>query len=566
MPYTPPTRVVPLTTESLRILGELTGLLSLLTLTSPTSTLLMSSASLLDLPLVHSPSGSNQITVADLPKLLFAKNRAAAPSADNSSSSLLLATIVPGATPRTSADDAPRRPLFLRKKSGEVVKLLLKLPLLARTQSEPLHKKVLFAAQLENVKTFDEFELPLTVLLQNSPVGTPTDTPALGLRRANFYYTSSDDEDDYNSSDDLDDTLSHAADYDYRWKVVATNTTSVTHSKTFAFAPVTLDTARLLPTGETFQGVVCVQNLAFEKHVSVKLTVDKWHTLLLIKAFYSGPHPLHQGYDLFKFDIRLSNLNLSFLERHINVEFCLRYDVNGESLWDNNNGNNYRVLLKKFAQPKPVELYFDIPLRKELPKPAYPTKSAGRSKNLSPFSNRYNLDDSSLAYLYNAAFFLPPPRDPGRTNLFPSASTTALSTTAKKLVPGLGRADELPVLRTLVASQEAPAAIMLQPLSLKATGPRPKYSRAYRQRLNQSNSATPLESVLELLSAAFAPSATSGLPPLSAVSSTSPPLSAGSHSPFVDPVAGPRMPQAYHDLIKSYCFYRDDLATPTPIV
>ncbi|XP_028851882.1 protein phosphatase 1 regulatory subunit 3C-B-like [Denticeps clupeoides] len=96
-------------------------------------------------------------------------------------------------------------------------------------------------------------------------------------------------------------------------------------------------------TSRSLQGTVRVLNLSFQKAVHVRITFDSWHSHRDVPCHY-----LHQCYggfdtDLFEFDILLPE-QLCSKER---VEFCVSYLASGHQtpLWDNNNGQNYRVIV-----------------------------------------------------------------------------------------------------------------------------------------------------------------------------------------------------------------------------
>jgi Carbohydrate/starch-binding module (family 21) len=94
-----------------------------------------------------------------------------------------------------------------------------------------------------------------------------------------------------------------------------------------------------------------VQNLAFQKSVTVRFTFDYWKTTSELVAEYS--HDVRRtsqndGLDRFTFGIQLADqVNLDSKT----LFFCVRYNVNGQEYWDSNNGYNYQVDFSK--KPKP---------------------------------------------------------------------------------------------------------------------------------------------------------------------------------------------------------------------
>ena len=86
----------------------------------------------------------------------------------------------------------------------------------------------------------------------------------------------------------------------------------------------------------SIHGMVKVRNIAFDKLVTVRYTTDGWKTNSDITAEHcsSGGRS-----DTFSFIINLPT-NLS----HKNtIQFCIRYQCQGQEYWDNNNRNNYSV-------------------------------------------------------------------------------------------------------------------------------------------------------------------------------------------------------------------------------
>lgn len=103
---------------------------------------------------------------------------------------------------------------------------------------------------------------------------------------------------------------------------------------------VSLETC--LVTSSSIDGVVRVANLAYEKHVSVRYTMNGWLEYTDIPATYV--HGSSNGStDQFRFSISLPN-NFGVINNA--VEFSVRYEAGcgGASVfWDSNFGANYRV-------------------------------------------------------------------------------------------------------------------------------------------------------------------------------------------------------------------------------
>lgn len=86
-------------------------------------------------------------------------------------------------------------------------------------------------------------------------------------------------------------------------------------------------------------GRVQVKNLAYEKHVSVRYTFNTWTTASEHKATYI-PGASVADTDTFFFHI---NSPMAVSEQK--MEFAISYKVEGQTFWDNNFGDNYRLLL-----------------------------------------------------------------------------------------------------------------------------------------------------------------------------------------------------------------------------
>ncbi|KAH9977082.1 putative phosphatase regulatory subunit-domain-containing protein, partial [Lactifluus volemus] len=92
--------------------------------------------------------------------------------------------------------------------------------------------------------------------------------------------------------------------------------------------------------GTTIEGVVRVRNIAFEKWIAVRFTLDKWQTTSEVTARYKDS--LADGaFDRFTFAIKLADV-LSRAEEKT-LFLAVRYSVAGREIWDNNLGRNYQV-------------------------------------------------------------------------------------------------------------------------------------------------------------------------------------------------------------------------------
>ncbi|KAM9481883.1 protein phosphatase 1 regulatory subunit 3E [Clarias gariepinus] len=100
----------------------------------------------------------------------------------------------------------------------------------------------------------------------------------------------------------------------------------------------------------SISGVVRVLNLAFEKHVTLRYTLNNWLTFVDVPASYV-PNSSDGGSDRFQFKI----VTPAFLESSGSLQFAVRYRVGPDDYWDNHDGKNYRVRRHRFKISPPRE-------------------------------------------------------------------------------------------------------------------------------------------------------------------------------------------------------------------
>ncbi len=88
-------------------------------------------------------------------------------------------------------------------------------------------------------------------------------------------------------------------------------------------------------------GTIVVMNLDFQKNVFVRYTTDAWQTNFDAKGVHL-PGSSTGRTDTFSFEIPVSGTG----SEH-NIEFCVGYETPSDSFWDNNNGQNYRILFHR---------------------------------------------------------------------------------------------------------------------------------------------------------------------------------------------------------------------------
>ena len=84
----------------------------------------------------------------------------------------------------------------------------------------------------------------------------------------------------------------------------------------------------------TVFGIVRVLNISFHKSVTVRWTTDEWRTVRETDGEYVVGS---SAANMDKFSFKLVTSDLEVGNR---LQFCLRYECNGE-FWDSNNGANY---------------------------------------------------------------------------------------------------------------------------------------------------------------------------------------------------------------------------------
>ncbi|TDL28294.1 hypothetical protein BD410DRAFT_834419 [Rickenella mellea] len=152
----------------------------------------------------------------------------------------------------------------------------------------------------------------------------------------------------------------------------STNTSS--HTTSNGGVDVLLETLELAADGLSVHGTVRVRNLAFEKRVAVRFTLDGWQTTSEVGAKWaeacrwdgtalspsSGGGGSGNGngngngsgsgsgeqFDRFEFSIRVGDMLLGKLQDKTLV-LAVRYVCAGREMWDSNGGENYRAVFER---------------------------------------------------------------------------------------------------------------------------------------------------------------------------------------------------------------------------
>ncbi|KAF2085230.1 carbohydrate-binding module family 21 protein [Saccharata proteae CBS 121410] len=225
------------------------------------------------------------------------------------------------------------KPPLLRKKSGELVKPALRPS--SRNRRRPssmpgtpsFSKAVHFNEDIEQVRHFLQVDRPIAVSAGSSPVETyesETEYP--------FGY---------------DDTYAQRR---VEWEIRLANFPRDTFER--KTLPVRCEKIFLAPDNKTLIGQVAVANLAFNKLVVARFTLDYWKTTSEVVAEYNTDvrkKDSSDGCDRFNFSIKLADQ--ANLETKTML-LCVRYSVNGQEYWDNNNAMNFQVDFTKKTPPK----------------------------------------------------------------------------------------------------------------------------------------------------------------------------------------------------------------------
>lgn len=235
----------------------------------------------------------------------------------------------------------PRPARMARKKSGELVRSSLKngarRP--ASMPSTPVYtKNVHFDRKLEHIRHFLHSEKPAAVSAQGSPTGdyaTQSDFPWDGEVEAQAELT-----------------------------IELPNFVPEAQQPVNDGAIIKVETVYLSSDRKSLIGRVAVRNLAFEKHVSVRYTLDYWTTTSETAASYTEDVRKKQRddpFDRFLFSIKIDDF-AGVTDK--TMFFCVRYNTAGNDYWDSNAGQNFRVEFHK--RPAAERRYSDPPVMASL--------------------------------------------------------------------------------------------------------------------------------------------------------------------------------------------------------
>ena len=232
-------------------------------------------------------------------------------------------------------DELRVKPAMVRKKSGELVRPALRPSSAKRRPSSmpgtPTYAKAVhFDSSLEHVRHFLQVDRPAAVSAGSSPVDSSF-------------------EDDAEFPFGHDEMGSLASPFE--WEICLTNFPAATPER--MSRPVRVESVYLSSDNKHLMGCVAASNLAFHKSVVARFTLDYWTTTSEVVADFNHDirrKQISDGYDRFVFSIKLEDqANLE----DKTMSFCVRYNVNGQEFWDNNNSINYQIdFTKKPKSPK----------------------------------------------------------------------------------------------------------------------------------------------------------------------------------------------------------------------
>ncbi|XP_043945925.1 protein phosphatase 1 regulatory subunit 3D [Protopterus annectens] len=100
-------------------------------------------------------------------------------------------------------------------------------------------------------------------------------------------------------------------------------------------------------------GTVRVLNLAFEKKITVRYSFTEWKNHYDVQAeWQASGDELNPEFDKFSFQILIPSFVLQLFSA---IQFAVRYRVLGTEYWDNNSGDNYKLLCKNHQLHVPRE-------------------------------------------------------------------------------------------------------------------------------------------------------------------------------------------------------------------
>ncbi len=264
-------------------------------------------------------------------------------------------------------------PDLVRKKSGEPVKSSLKhYPVSAfpgradsmdegfsaRAKSVPttptIAKAVHFGDELEHIKLFKHKQRPSAVSRDGSPEQTETETEE--ERDFPFFALSMKPSDDVQKSQAVpkEDKSTQAA---VEEQLVLRLPNFPSSTRLSVERDIFLERVFLADDLRSVKGTIQVRNIAFEKWVAVRFTLDNWATVNEVSAEFSESIKSGSA-DRFVFSIKLNELlnwpRGAGQHETKSMFLCIRFRTSGSEIWDNNEGQNYQLDFRKRLAPTPA--------------------------------------------------------------------------------------------------------------------------------------------------------------------------------------------------------------------
>ncbi|KAI8579877.1 hypothetical protein K450DRAFT_239513 [Umbelopsis ramanniana AG] len=191
---------------------------------------------------------------------------------------------------------------------------------------------------------------------------------------------------------------------------------------------ISIESIVLASDQKSLVGKCKVNNIAFNKQVTVRYTFNYWQDVTEVQAAYRESIGRESSNtDRFMFNIPLNDrMEKSGQET---MYFCLKYTVNGTDYWDSNDGLNYQLELSKGTAAKAVsmdDLDGDIVPKTKFGKrapalsssPTYDFPSKPSQKK--PLGSRYDFSASLSAAAQTPTVRTFRPSPPSRIQSFPS--------------------------------------------------------------------------------------------------------------------------------------------------
>lgn len=307
---------------------------------------------------------SEPVSQVTSPTALTVEARKISHSRSSTETSIIIPKSTTFESPTQTSDDSDEdqgpfsKPSLVRKKSGELVKPALRPTSRRRYSSMPgtptYSKSVHFNDSDNQTRHFLQVDKPIAVSAGTSPVET--------------YESESEFPFDEASKTEREICLKNFPQDTFERQT----------------KPIRVERIFLSADKQTLIGTCAAQNISFHKLVVARFTLDYWKTTSEVVAEYSNDarSPAIDGCDRFNFHVKLSDqANID----NKTLLLCIRYSVNGQEYWDNNDGANYQIDFKRVQKSKPkVSIGLGTRPLNAIPRSRHspPTTSRGRPESV----------------------------------------------------------------------------------------------------------------------------------------------------------------------------------------